>query len=63
LILVGITFLVYYSMALFKIKNSIISDSQFQKTTTEAEQQPSFIKQEISTNKFENEDHNQYLPK
>jgi len=50
-------------MALFKIKNSIISDSQFQKTTTEAEQQPSFVKQEISTNKFENEDHNQYLPK
>ncbi|SHM71331.1 hypothetical protein [Flavobacterium saccharophilum] len=63
LIIIGIAFLVYFTTTLFKIKNSKISSFQFQKTTTEAEPKPSFVKQEISTNKFENEDPTQYLPK
>lgn len=61
LIIIGIACLVYFITTLFKIKNSKISSIQFQKTETELK--PSFVKEEIISNKFKNEDHNQYLPK
>lgn len=63
LILIGIGCLVYFSITLFKIKNSIISNSQFQKTAADAQPKLSFVKEEIITNKFDNEDPSQYLPK
>ena len=61
LILIGIACLIYFSLTLFKIKNSIISNSKFQKT--DATSKLSFIKEEIVINKFDNEDPSQYLPK
>ncbi len=60
LFIIGIACITYCSVNLFKIKNSTISSSQFQKTD---EPKLSFIKEEIVTNKFNNEDPNQYLPK
>jgi uncharacterized protein YacL len=62
LILIGIVCLVYFGITLFKIKNSTISSSQF-KTDADAEPKLSFVKEEIVTNKFDNEDPSQYLPK
>jgi hypothetical protein len=61
LLIIGIACLTYFSIALFKIKNSTISNSQFQKA--DAEPKLSFIKEEIVTNKFDNEDPSKYLPK
>jgi len=61
LILIGIACLIYFSLTLFKIKNSIISNSKFQKT--DATSKLSFIKEEIVINKFDNEDPSLYLPK
>lgn len=61
LILIGIACLLYFSITLFKIKNSTIS--QFQKTTADAGPKLRFVKEEIVTNKFDNEDANRYLPK
>jgi hypothetical protein len=52
--------LVYFSITLFKIKNSAISNAQFKKTDTEPKL--SFAKEEFVTNKFNNEDPSQYLP-
>lgn len=61
LILIGIACLLYFGIALFKIKNSTIS--QFQNTTANAEPKLSFVKEKIVTTKFDNEDPNQYWPK
>ena len=61
LVLIGITCVVYFSITLFKIKKSTISNSQFQETSTKLK--VSFIKEEIVSNKFSNEDQSQYLPK
>jgi len=63
LFVIGIAFLLYFSVTLFKIKNSKVANSQFQKTTTNSEPKLSFIKEEILINKFDKEDPNQYLPK
>ncbi|MFB3386485.1 hypothetical protein [Flavobacterium sp. LAR06] len=63
LIIIGIACLAYFSITLFKIKNSKISSIQFQKITTEAETKPSFVKEDITANKFENEDSTEYRPK
>lgn len=63
LIIIGIACLLYFSTTLFKIKNSTISNSQFQQSETKAETKTGFVKEEIITHKFENENHNQYLPK
>ncbi|OXA77053.1 hypothetical protein SAMN05444397_104324 [Flavobacterium aquidurense] len=61
LILIGIGCLLYFGITLFKIKNSTISNSEFQKT--DVAPQLSFVKEEMIINKFNNEDPNQYLPK
>jgi len=63
LVVIGIACLGYFGISLFKIKNSTVSNPQFQKTAADAEPKLSFVKEEIVTNKFENEDPNQYLPK
>lgn len=63
LIVIGIACLIFFSINLFNIKNSTNSKTQIQKTAADAEPKLSFVKEEIVTNKFENEDHNQYLPK
>jgi hypothetical protein len=57
LILLGITFVAYFSITLFKIKNSTISGSQFQKT--DLAPQLNFVNEEITPNKFGVEDQNQ----
>ncbi|MDR7372733.1 hypothetical protein [Flavobacterium aquidurense] len=62
LVIIGIACLGYFGINLFKIKSSTISNPQFQKNMA-SEPKLSFVKEEIVTNKFENEDLNQYLPK
>lgn len=63
LVIIGIACLMFFGINLFKIKTSSVSNSQFQKNSQEASPRLSFVKEEIVTNKFEKEDHNQYLPK
>jgi hypothetical protein len=61
IIITGIAFMLFVGINLFKIKNSTLSNSQLQRT--EDKPKLSFIKEEMATSKFDNEDHNQYLPK
>lgn len=63
LVAIGILCLIFFSINLFKIKDSTNSSSQIQKAATDSQPKVSFVKEEIVTNKFEKEDHNQYLPK
>jgi len=58
----GIISIVFYGISLFKIKSSVTEGSQF-KNTAPAAPKLNFVKEEIANTKFENEDHNQYLPK
>jgi di/tricarboxylate transporter len=62
LFLFGILSIAFYGISLFKIKGSVPEGSQF-KNTAPIEPKLNFIKEEIVNTKFDNEDHNQYLPK
>jgi glucan phosphoethanolaminetransferase (alkaline phosphatase superfamily) len=61
--LIGITSLLFFIINLFK-KNVVINtkiEPQTNKPSTQSK--VNFVKEEITKTKFENEDHNQYLPK
>jgi len=63
LALIGIGALAFFITSLLKIKNSTAPSPAFENNTAKAEPKLNFIKEEISTSKFENEDNSQYLPK
>lgn len=63
LVIIGMGCSLFFGINLFNFKASTVSNSQFQKNYQEDATKLSFVKEEIVTNKFENEDHNQYLPK
>ncbi|KAF2510248.1 hypothetical protein EYY60_12130 [Flavobacterium zhairuonense] len=63
LVLIGIGALAFFIITLMKIKNSTAAGSAFENNSANAEPKLNFVKEEISTSKFKNEDNSQYLPK
>ncbi|WP_431244344.1 hypothetical protein ACQ9BO_08465 [Flavobacterium sp. P21] len=63
LALFGIGALAFFISTLLKIKNSTMANPVFESNPAKAEPKLNFIKEEISTSKFKNEDNSQYLPK
>ncbi|MBS7252366.1 hypothetical protein [Flavobacterium branchiicola] len=63
LALIGIGSLAFFCINLFKIKNSVIKGSQFEKAAAQKQSKLVLVKDEIAVSKFENEDNSQYLPK
>ncbi|PAM94909.1 hypothetical protein B4N84_10720 [Flavobacterium sp. IR1] len=60
---IGIASLLVFSINLLKQNNMLNPKTELQTDNIKTESKPNFVKEEIKTAKFDNDDHNKYLPK